>query len=298
MDTTEFGGDRAHKERIVELSVGLFRALGNFPKPVVAAINGPAVAGGFALALLCDMRLASTDARMGFLENRPRHPAELRGRACRVACRARRGAMPDRTPARRRRGGRPGRRRPRCTLRTNLMPRAQALAEEIAAAPPSASIETKRRILIERETCWRPLFEAEEQRARRRAARALARASSLACVVLPPPAGEKRALARDLRRPRSRATLPGDRCRLSNRASASRTASGVCPLPDGAHRPDWQGPSGRRTRCRRAGQVLARTAPRQPSAPQSTHRKSTPTPSQGTPFVARLQGGVTTFFHA
>src|SRR5215217_2062983 len=70
MDTSEFGGDRAHKERIVELSIGLFRALGSFPKPVVAAINGPAVAGGFALALLCEMRLASTDARMGFIENR------------------------------------------------------------------------------------------------------------------------------------------------------------------------------------------------------------------------------------
>ena len=70
MDTTEFGGDRAHKERIVELSVSLFRALGNCPKPIVAAINGPAVAGGFAVALLCDMRLASTEARMGFLENR------------------------------------------------------------------------------------------------------------------------------------------------------------------------------------------------------------------------------------
>jgi enoyl-CoA hydratase/carnithine racemase len=42
------------------------------------------------------------------------------------------------------------------------MPRARALAQEIAASPPSASIETKRRILIERETCWRPLFEAEE----------------------------------------------------------------------------------------------------------------------------------------
>src|SRR5215212_1112120 len=70
MDTSEFGGDRAHKERIVELSIGPFRALGSFPKPVVAAINGPAVAGGFALALLCEMRLASTDARMGFIENR------------------------------------------------------------------------------------------------------------------------------------------------------------------------------------------------------------------------------------
>ena len=45
----------------------------------------------------------------------------------------------------------------------DLMPRAHELAQEIAAAPPSASIETKRRILIERETCWRPLFDAEER---------------------------------------------------------------------------------------------------------------------------------------
>ena len=44
-----------------------------------------------------------------------------------------------------------------------LLERAHALAAEVAAAPPSASLETKRRILIERETCWRPLFDAEEQ---------------------------------------------------------------------------------------------------------------------------------------
>jgi enoyl-CoA hydratase/carnithine racemase len=47
--------------------------------------------------------------------------------------------------------------------REKLMPRATELAQEIAASPPSASIETKRRIVIERETTWRPLFEAEEQ---------------------------------------------------------------------------------------------------------------------------------------
>ena len=162
MDTTEFGGDRAHKERIVELSVGLFRALGNFPKPVVAAINGPAVAGGFALALLCDMRLASTEARMGFLENRqgipPSYaaaraalPAALAAELCLT------GRLLDADVA----GGLGV--VSEVHAPENLMPRARALAEEIAAAPPSASIETKRRILIERETCWRPLFDAEER---------------------------------------------------------------------------------------------------------------------------------------
>jgi enoyl-CoA hydratase len=162
MDTTEFGGDRAHKERIVELSVAVFRALGEFPKPVVAAVNGPAVAGGFAVALLCDMRLASTEARMGFLENRrgipPSYaaaraalPAALAGDLCltgrllEAEAAQRLGVVNEVHPP------------------DDLLPRARELAAEIAAAPPSASVETKRRILIERATCWQPLFEAEEQ---------------------------------------------------------------------------------------------------------------------------------------
>ena len=162
MDTSEFGGDREHRERIVDLSVGLFRALGDFPKPVVGAINGPAVAGGFALALLCDLRIASSEARMGFLENRrgipPSYaaaraalPAALATELCLT------GRLIDAEEARWlgvvAEVRAPG----------DLMPRATAVAGEIAAAPPSASIETKRRILIERRTCWRPLFEAEEK---------------------------------------------------------------------------------------------------------------------------------------
>ena len=71
LDTTQFGGDLAHKERLVETSVACFSAVGRCPRPVIAAVNGPALAGGFALALLCDLRLASEDASFGFPE-RPR----------------------------------------------------------------------------------------------------------------------------------------------------------------------------------------------------------------------------------
>src|SRR5262249_42733590 len=68
MDATQFGGDRAHKERLVETSLSSFRAVANCARPVIAAVNGAALAGGFALALLCDLRLAAESASFGFPE--------------------------------------------------------------------------------------------------------------------------------------------------------------------------------------------------------------------------------------
>jgi enoyl-CoA hydratase/carnithine racemase len=43
-------------------------ALGAIPRPVIAAVNGFALGGGFEVALACDLRVASEKARMGFPE--------------------------------------------------------------------------------------------------------------------------------------------------------------------------------------------------------------------------------------
>jgi enoyl-CoA hydratase len=49
------------------------RTVLTFPLPIVASVNGPALSGGFDLAVMCDVRVASTSARFA-------HPDRLRHR--------------------------------------------------------------------------------------------------------------------------------------------------------------------------------------------------------------------------
>ena len=51
-----------------ETMVRLFRELYEFPKVTIAAVNGPAIAGGTGLAVLCDFTLAAPEAKFGYTE--------------------------------------------------------------------------------------------------------------------------------------------------------------------------------------------------------------------------------------
>src|SRR5260370_16341046 len=46
----------------------LFRRIWSFPRPLIAAVNGAAYAGGCGLATLCDFTLAVPDAKFGYTE--------------------------------------------------------------------------------------------------------------------------------------------------------------------------------------------------------------------------------------
>lgn len=70
-------GDERGKRHLFESTSGLFGTLVKMSKPVIAAVSGAAVGGGFMLAICCDERIASEDAFFGFFEVSRGIPAPL-----------------------------------------------------------------------------------------------------------------------------------------------------------------------------------------------------------------------------
>ena len=127
---------------------GLFRRLWGFPKVLIAAVHGPAIAGGTGLATLADFTLASPEARFGYTEVRigfmpaivasflVRQIGEKAARGLLLsgkligaeeACRI--GLVSEVVPA------------------DKLMERAKGLAQELASLSPLALVHTKRLIV-------------------------------------------------------------------------------------------------------------------------------------------------------
>ena len=63
-------GTTADHRRDSEHLAHVLRTLYDFPKPVIAAVNGPAIAGGMSLATIPDFTLATPEAKFGFNEVR------------------------------------------------------------------------------------------------------------------------------------------------------------------------------------------------------------------------------------
>ena len=64
-DINEFEGRTALTQREAMKGLRIFTAIEEFPKPVIAMINGFCLGGGLEMALACDIRIASDTARLG-----------------------------------------------------------------------------------------------------------------------------------------------------------------------------------------------------------------------------------------
>lgn len=125
-----------------------FYRLYSFPKPVIAAVNGAAIAGGCGIATLCDFTLAVPEAKFGYSEVKlgfmpalvavflrrqivEKHARDLllTGRIIEAEEALRIGLISEVVPA------------------ESLMDRARALAASLIAASPTAVARTKKFIL-------------------------------------------------------------------------------------------------------------------------------------------------------
>jgi enoyl-CoA hydratase/carnithine racemase len=160
MDTKEFGGDLEHRSRLVETSTLAFEAVGGCRRPIVAAVNGPAIAGGFALALLCDLRIASASAIFGYPElPKGIPPSYAAARAVLPATVAQELCLTGRL-VKADEAQRLGIARE--VVDGDVVVRGLELGQRIAGLPRKAVLETKRRTLLERRHLWGFLFEDEQ----------------------------------------------------------------------------------------------------------------------------------------
>ncbi len=60
--------ERSHREAFFGINQRLFQKVEDFPRAVIAAIDGYALGGGLELALACDLRVASKTAKVGLPE--------------------------------------------------------------------------------------------------------------------------------------------------------------------------------------------------------------------------------------
>lgn len=60
--------DDADRDRMTTMGQETFKRIEDFPKVVIAAINGYSFGGGLEIAMACDMRVASEDAKFGTTE--------------------------------------------------------------------------------------------------------------------------------------------------------------------------------------------------------------------------------------
>jgi enoyl-CoA hydratase len=64
-DVREFVDLRPLEQREERQRLGFYEAIADFPKPMIAMIRGYCLGGGCELILACDIRLASSDAKIG-----------------------------------------------------------------------------------------------------------------------------------------------------------------------------------------------------------------------------------------
>jgi enoyl-CoA hydratase len=142
MDVKQFGGDAAHRAQLVESSVRCFAAVAECAKPTVALVNGPALAGGFALALLCDIRVADPAATFGFVELARGIPSSYAAAAWSLPVAVARDLCLT--------GRVVGAREAVALGIVSRVEDGMAALDEVARAPAAATAEVKRRILMHR----------------------------------------------------------------------------------------------------------------------------------------------------